>query len=146
MIYGKFDLNDTSSFKVFDALLYSKSRFNNSGIYFSYDLADAFDGRILLNALLGFQGLHYRFNSTSPTEFRLLYPQGFEVVYKHAFVENYHATYGMFLSTSAEKYTNAWLRYGKKNFLELNYINWGHGTSSMKMWGLSIGIPFLSAF
>ncbi|MDO9183085.1 MAG: hypothetical protein Q7U04_11785, partial [Bacteriovorax sp.] len=138
MIYGKLDINETSSFKAFDALLYSKSRFNNSGLYFSYDLADAFDGRILLSALLGFQGLHYQYASENPTEFRLIYPQGFEVVYKHAFIENYHATYGMFLSTnSAEVYTNAWLRYGKSSFLEINYINWGHEFSKIKMWGLS---------
>ena len=146
MIYGKFDINETSSFKAFDALLYSKSRFNNSGLYFSYDLADAFDGRVLIDALFGFQGLHYKYSSSTPTEFRLIYPQGFEVIYKHAFMENYNLVYGMFLSTSSESYTNAWLRYGKSSFLELNYINWGHDKSKMKMFGLSIGIPFLSAF
>ena len=146
MIYGKFDINETSSFKAFDALLYSKSHFNNSGLYFSYDLADAFDGRVLFQALLGFQGIHYTFSGNTPTEFRLLYPQGFEVVYKHAFVENYNLIYGMFLSTSSESYTNAWLRYGKSSFLELNYINWAHEKSKMKMFGLSIGMPFLSAF
>jgi hypothetical protein len=146
MIYGKFDINETSSFKAFDALLYSKSRFNNSGLYFSYDLADAFDGRVLINALLGFQGLHYKYSNDTPTEFKLIYPQGFEVIYKHAFIENYHLTYGMFLSTSSESYTNAWIRYGKSSFLELNYINWGHDKSHIKMLGLSIGIPFFSAF
>lgn len=146
MIYAKFDINETSSFKAFDALLYSKSRFNNSGLYFSYDLADAFDGRVLINALLGFQGLHYKYASNTPTKFRLIYPQGFELIYKHAFMENYHATYGMFLSTSSESYTNAWLRYGKRSFLELNYINWGHERNSIKMWGISIGIPFIGAF
>ncbi|MBC7537539.1 MAG: hypothetical protein H7281_01860 [Bacteriovorax sp.] len=146
MIYGKLDISETSSFKAFDALLYSKSRFNNSGLYFSYDLADAFDGRVLLNALLGFQGLHYKYSGDSPTEFRLIYPQGFEVIYKHAFIENYHLTYGMFFSTNSESYTNAWLRYGKNSFLELNYINWAHGRSHIEMWGLSIGIPFFNAF
>ena len=146
MIYGKFDINETSSLKAFDALLYSKSLFNNSGLYFSYDLADAFDGRVLFQALLGFQGLHYKYSGNSPTEFRLLYPQGFEVIYKHAFIENYNLIYGMFLSTSSEAYTNAWLRYGKSSFLELNYINWAHEKSKMKMFGLSIGIPFFSAF
>jgi hypothetical protein len=146
MIYGKLDINETSSFKAFDALLYSKTFFNNSGLYFSYDLAEAFDGRILLNTLIGFQGLHYKFSDQTPTTFRLIYPQGFEVIYKHAFVENYNLTYGMFLSTSAEIYTNAWLRYGKSSFLELNYIEWAHDQSHIKMWGLSVGIPFFSAF
>jgi hypothetical protein len=146
MIYGKLDINETSSFKAFDALLYNKSFFNNSGLYFSYDLAEAFDGRVLFQALLGFQGLHYKYSSSSPTVFRLIYPQGFEVVYKHIFVENYNLMYGMFLSTSSESYTNAWLRYGKSSFLELNYIDWGQEKSHIKMIGLSIGIPFMSGF
>ncbi len=145
MIYGKYELNDTASFKAFDALLYSKSFFNNSGMYFSYDLAEAFDGRLYLNALLGFQGLHYQYSKNDKTVFRLLYPQGFEVFYKHAFIENYTLTYGMFVSTSSEKYTNTWLRYGKSTFLELNYINWQYNQSKIKMWGLSIGIPIFSA-
>lgn len=146
MLYGKFDLTDTASFKAFDALLYSKSYFNNSGLYFSYDLASAFDERVLINALLGFQGLHYRYKAHDKTVFRLIYPQGFEVIYKHAFKENYNLTYGMFLSTTSETYTNAWIRYGKGTFLEFNYINWGHQLSEIKMWGLSVGIPFFNLF
>ena len=145
MIYAKYDLTETASIKAFDALLYSKSFFNNSGLYFSYDLAQALDERVLVNALIGFQGLHYRYTTGSPTVFRVIYPQGFEILYKHAFIENYNLAYGMFLSTNSEKYTNAWFRYGKKNFLELNYITWGHEKSQIKMWGLSVGIPFFNA-
>jgi hypothetical protein len=146
MIYGKLDLTDTASFKAFDALLYSKTFFNNSGLYFSYDLASAFDERVLINALLGFQGLHYRYTKNSPTVFRLIYPQGFEFIYKHAFIENYALTYGMFLSTSSESYLNGWIRYGKKNFLEINYIKWGYRDTQIKMIGLSLGIPFIGLF
>lgn len=150
MLYAKYDLTETASLKAFDALLYAKSRFNNSGFYFSYDLAAAFDGRVLLNALLGFQGLHYKYSNATTTDFHLIYPQGFELIYKHAFIENYHLTYGMFLSTSAEAYTNAWLRYGKGSFLELNYINWENEKDSIKrsikMWGISVGLPLFSAF
>lgn len=144
MLYGKFDFNETTSLKGFDALLYSKTFFNNSGVYFSYDLAEILDGRVLINTLLGFQGLHFKYSPQTPTQFRLIYPQGFEVLYKHAFIQNYSLFYGMFFSTSAEQYTNTWIRYGKRGFIELNYINWGLGENKIKMWGLSIGIPFLS--
>lgn len=150
MFYAKYDLTETASFKAFDALMYSKVKFNNSGLYFSYDLATIFDGRILLNALLGLQGLHYQFGSLNKTEFQLIYPQGFEFIYKHAFIENYNLMYGMFLSTGDNTYTNAWLRYGKRGFLELNYIEWGNHTSinkpHIRMWGLSVGLPFFNAF
>jgi hypothetical protein len=148
MIYGKLELTETSSIKAFDALLYSKSLFNNSGVYFSYDLAELFDGRILIDTLLGFQGLNYRYKKGSPTEFRLIYPQGFEVIYKHAFgIQNKHLTYGMFLSTNtSEPYTNSWIRWGGKLFFELNYINWEHNDKKITMSGLSIGFPFFEAF
>jgi hypothetical protein len=147
MIYGKFDLTESSSFKAFDAFLYSKSLFNNSGLYFSYDLAEVFDGRILINTLLGLQGLHYRYKTSSHTDFQILYPQGFEVVYKHVFgLTNRHLTYGMFLSTGTQNYTNSWLRFGGKVFYELNYINWEYNTKKISMVGLSIGFPFIEAF
>ncbi len=146
MLYAKYDLTETASIRGFDALLYSKSLFNNSGLYFSYDLAAAFDGRVLLNALLGFQGLHYKYSPSHGTEFHVIYPQGFELVYKHAFIENYNLIYGMFLSTSAQSYTNAWLRYGKGSFLEFNYIDWENNKSHIQMWGISVGLPFFSAF
>lgn len=149
MIYGKFALTETASIKAFDALLYSKSLFNNSGLYFSYDLAEVFDNRIFINALLGFQGIHYSYKrKTSGTEFKTLYPQGFEVLFKHAFgLENYNLFYGMFLSTNQERYTNAWVRFGKSTFLELNYIDWASSSSSkIQMWGVSLGFPFISGF
>ncbi len=147
MLYGKFDLTPTTSFKAFDALVYAKTLFNNSGMYFSYDLAEIFDGRILINTLLGFQGLHYKYDKASDTKFEMLYPQGFEVIYKHAFgIENKHLTYGMFLSTDSNEYTNAWIRYGGRFFWELNYINWAHTPNKISMYGLSIGFPVFEAF
>lgn len=147
MLYGKFDLTPTTSFKAFDALVYAKTLFNNSGMYFSYDLAEIFDGRILINTLLGFQGLHYKYDKASSTKFEMLYPQGFEVIYRHAFgIENKHLTYGMFLSTDSNEYTNAWIRYGGRFFWELNYINWAHTPNKISMYGLSIGFPIFEAF
>lgn len=147
MLYGKFDLTENTSVKAFDALVYSKSLFNNSGLYFSYDLAEIFDGRVLLNTLLGFQGINYRYSKDTRAEMRVLYPQGFEVIYKHAFgIQNKHLFYGMFLSTSGETYTNSWIRYGGRTFTELNYIKWGQGDKKISMIGLSIGFPLLEAF
>ena len=148
MLYGKLDLTDVTSLKVFDALLYSKTLFNNSGLYFSYDLAEAFDSRLVFNALLGFQGLHFRYDSKSNTQFRLIYPQGFEVTWKHLLgKENLHLTYGMFISTDkSEDYTNAWIRVGTKTFWEINYIDWKYQNSKVSTWGLSMGIPLANFF
>jgi hypothetical protein len=148
MLYGKFDLSETSSFKAFDALVYNdKSLFNNSGLYFSYDLAQVYDGQIILGALLGFQGLHYRYDSGYPTEFEVIYPQGFELTYNHPFgLRNRYLTYGMFISTTQDLYRNIWLRFGSGIFYELNYITWGSDIAEIEMWGLSIGFPLFKAF
>ncbi len=148
MLYGKFDVGETSSFKFFDAAVIQKTFFNNAGFYFSYDLAEAFDGRVVLNTLLGLQGLHYKYSNAKDSRFRAIYPQGFEVIWKHPFArENEYMTYGMFLSTSSsEDYTNSWFRWGKKYFWELNYIHWKHETSEITMWGVSVGIPLASFF
>lgn len=150
MIYGKFDLTETSSLKAFDALIYSKSFFNNSGLYFSYDLAEVFDGRILINTLLGFQGINYSYKNSDAQDFAVLYPQGFEFIYKHAFGNlNKNLTFGMFLSTTSEVYTNAWIRYGGRVFYEINYIDWASKEfegKKISMVGLSIGFPIFEAF
>lgn len=148
MLYGKLDLTDTSSLKFFDAALIQKTFFNNMGLYFSYDLAEVFDGRIIFNTLLGFQGLNFKYSADSVANSRMIYPQGFEVLWKHPFnQENYYLTYGMFLSTdNTEDYTNAWLRYGKSYFWEVNYIRWKYLESDISMWGLSIGLPLTSFF
>ena len=148
MLYAKYELSETSSIKAFDALVFdNKSLFNNSGLYFSYDLAQVLDGQVILGALLGFQGLHYRFDSGYPNTFEAIYPQGFELTYNHAFgIRNYYLSYGMFLSTTQETYRNIWLRYGSQVFYELNYITWGNDSAEIEMWGLSIGFPLFKAF
>ncbi|MCM2352368.1 MAG: hypothetical protein NDI63_02045 [Pseudobdellovibrio sp.] len=148
MLYGKLELSETSSFKAFDALVYdSKSLFNNSGLYFSYDLAQVFDGQVILGALLGFQGLHYKYDEGYPTEFEVIYPQGFELTYNHPFgLTNRYLSYGMFLSTTQELYRNMWLRFGSSVFYELNYITWGSDIAEIEMWGLSVGFPLFKAF
>lgn len=148
MLYAKLELTETSSFKAFDALVYdNKSLFNNSGLYFSYDLAQVFDGKVILGALLGFQGLHYRYDLGFPTEFEVIYPQGFELTYNHPFgLQNRYISYGMFVSTTQELYRNIWLRFGSAVFYELNYITWGSDIAEIEMWGLSIGFPLFKAF
>lgn len=147
MLYGRFDINKSSSIKFFDALVYPKTLFNNSGIYFSYDLAEAFDGRVIINTLLGFQGLHYKHDSHSTLNFDMIFPQGFEVTYKHAFsLENYHLVYGMFILNGEKDYSNLWLRFGEKVFYEINYMSWKYEDINYKTWGLSVGIPLAQWF
>jgi len=147
MLYGKYDLTETSSIKAFDALISHHAFFNNSGLYYSNDLAHVFDGDLIFGALIGFQGLHYRYDDGFDTEFEVIFPQGFELTYNNPFgFKNKYVSYGMFLSTTQETYRNIWLRFGDQIFYEVNYIAWGKEKSAIDMWGLSVGLPLFKAF
>ena len=45
----------------------------------------------------------------------------------HAFgIDGFLVNYGMFLSPDSNvQYNNIWIRWGKKYFWEINYIDWG---------------------
>lgn len=146
MLYGKFDLLKNSSFRFFDAIVANKGLFNHLGIYFAYELASIYDNRFQIIPLLGLQAITYKFDSSTKSYNQLIYPQGFEAVYQHAFgLENYSLIYGMFLSTETDvTYKNLWVRFGKKTFYEVNYIEWSFENRSVKTWGLSVGLPFMS--
>jgi hypothetical protein len=148
MFYGRYDLLKTTSLRFFNATVASGSLFNNGGLYFAYELADAFDGRLELVPLLGAQILSFDYDDEKDAYHKAIYPQGAELVWNNAFnVENYLVVYGMFLSTSSQQeYQNLWIRWGKKYFWELNYINWEQDGLKAKMWGLSIGLPLFQAF
>ncbi|MCK5072578.1 MAG: hypothetical protein KAQ98_04070 [Bacteriovoracaceae bacterium] len=146
MLYANLNLSQNTSLRAFDALMWETSFFNNAGIYFAYNLGTALDGRLLFIPLLGFQALAFRYDNRIDTYHKFIFPQGFEIVYKHPFgLENYALVYGMFISTSSadDDYQNLWVRFGKKIFWEINYINWSDDTKKASMWGLSIGIPFV---
>jgi len=146
MIYGNFYIRHLTSIRFFDAVVWEKSLFNNFGTYFAYELGTALDQRFQLTALLGVQALSFRHGENRDIYTRGIYPQGFELVYTHAFgIKNCSLVYGMFLSTSgSEPYKNLWIRMGRSIFWELNYIDWSYEGRRASMWGLSIGFPFLS--
>jgi hypothetical protein len=97
--------------------------------------------------LLGFQGLSTKYSNKYDSYHKIIYPQGFELVYKHPFkMKNYSFVLGLFTNASVadDNYNNIWIRFGKKIFWELNYINWENKEKKASMWGFSVGIPFLS--
>lgn len=148
MIYGKYDLMDTTSLRFFNATVSRGSTFNNGGLYLAYEIANVFDGRVQVIPLLGAQFLTFDYNSEVPERNKIIYPQGFEVVWKHSFgIKNTTMIYGMFISGSdTEPYKNLWLRWGTRIFGELNYIEWSHGSQKVKTYGLSVGLPLFSFF
>jgi hypothetical protein len=142
MLYGKFDLTNEHSLKLFNAYLNEKTTFNNFGVYFSSDIAKIWNNRLVFNTLLGFQGL--RFNSPDQTNMsQFIYPQGLEVTLNHPFeLKNYKLILGGFISPERNvTYHNLWLRFGKKIFYEINYLSWQQNNNYIRAYGLSIGVP-----
>jgi hypothetical protein len=148
MLYGKFDLTDTNSLRFFEAYFQQETLFNNFGLYYAYDVGAAFDRRILMSLNLGFQGVQFRHKTKGKLDNMIIFPQGLELVYRHAFgLQNYNLVYGMFLPTSMqEDYRNVWLRFGKRTFIEWNYLSWHRKDRFVQAWGLSVGFPFMTLF
>lgn len=148
MLYGRWDLSESSSLRIFEAMVYRGSIFSNTGLYFAYDLASAFDNKIRIVPLLGAQILTFRKDKNSDSTNNVIYPQGFEATFNHAFgIKNFNFTFGTFLSTqTGETYKNLWLRWGSGIFWELNYIKWGHENKSAETAGFSVGIPIGKLF
>ena len=148
MLYANFYLSENTSIRGFDALVKEQSLFNNFGLYFAYLVGQALDNKIEVVPLLGLQALSFKFNDEHSTIHKLIFPQGVEIIYKHAFgLKNYSLVYGMFLNPSSrEKYKNLWVRFGSGFFWELNLIEWELEEKFARMWGLSIGIPWLGFF
>lgn len=147
-LYGNYTLNLETSIRLFNAFAYaSDSYFNNAGLYIAYDVAKIFDSRIVVTPLFGFQLVTHS-HKEGPSKTQELFPQGFELVYKHAFgKKNYVLGFGTFISTSSDdEYQNTWIRYGKKTFFELNYLSWKEDDRYTKTWGLSLGFPIGSFF
>ncbi|MCB9060204.1 MAG: hypothetical protein H6622_01615 [Halobacteriovoraceae bacterium] len=149
MFYGKFEFDNTTSLRFFDAAVLRDSLFNNFGLYFAYELAEVFDKRISIIPLLGIQGLTFRYGPKGEVKTDLIYPQGFEFSFRHPFgLKNYVLGGGMFLdASSVYDYSNAWIRFGKGIFWELNYISWDDKAGDKTaMYGISVGLPLVSFF
>lgn len=148
MIYGKFDLTDSTSIRFFEAYFQQETLFNNFGFYYAYDVGAAFDKRILLALNLGFQGVQFRHKTKGKLDNMIIFPQGIEMVYRHAFgMQNYNLVFGTFLPTSMqEDYRNVWLRFGKRTFAEWNYLSWRRKDRFVQAWGISVGFPFVTLF
>lgn len=144
MWYFNYKMDNDSSIRGFEALVTKRSLFNNLGVYYASDIAKPLDRKLTITTLLGMQHLYYKFNDGFPVKSEPIFPQGIEINYRHAFgIENYLINAGAFLSPSESvRYQNIWLRWGKGIFWELNYIYWGKGDFSAKMWGLSAGFFF----
>ena len=155
MLYGNLRLRpeDSLSIRVFEAAVAQSPAdtafFNNLGLYFAYDLARVLDNRLALTALLGLQGVTFAPAGLSRSAYNeAVFPQGFELSYLDAFgLRNKTLSGGMFLQPTASKpYQNFWGRFGGRWFGELNYISWRSGGRSARMWGFSIGVPFVQLF
>ena len=148
MLYGNFYLNQSSSLRFFDSFSKSKTTFHNWGVYFAWDLAEFCDQRCLITSLVGAQGVHYQYSSQKDFQSEVIYPQGFEFIYKHPFgKENYRFSYGMFSRLSGlYDYQNIWIRYGKKSFWKLNFIEWQSQSRKASLFGVSFGFPLGSFF
>lgn len=142
--YLNYKISETTSVRGFDAAVFKESTFNNAGVYVGNDFGFSFDNKLYFTTLIGMQYLYFKYDEDSPEVSEAIFPQGIELMYRHAFdIPNYIISGGIFLSTTDSiEYENAWIRWGKSYFWELNLISWGRDEFEVKTWGLSVGFPF----
>lgn len=142
--YLNYKISDNTSIRGFDAAVFQDSVFNNAGVYVGNDFGFSFDNKLYFTTLIGMQYLYFRYDEESPEVSEAIFPQGIEFMYRHAFdIPNYIISGGIFLSTEAGiEYENAWIRWGKNYFWELNLIAWSRDEFEVRTWGLSVGFPF----
>lgn len=144
MFYINYKISDTSSVRGFEAAVFKDSVFNNAGIYLGSDFGFSLDNKLYFSTLIGVQHLYFKFDEDSEVISEPIFPQGIEFMYRHAFdIPNYIISGGIFLSPSESvDYTNAWVRWGKNYFWELNLISWGKDDFKATTYGVSVGFPF----
>lgn len=142
--YLNYKISDTASVRGFDAAVFKDSNFNNAGAYLGNDFGFALDNKLYFTTLIGMQYLYFKFDEDSDPVSEAIFPQGIEFMYRHAFgITNYIVSGGIFLSTTDSiEYENAWIRWGKSYFWELNLISWAKDDIEVKTWGVSLGFPF----
>ncbi|MCT4641541.1 MAG: hypothetical protein N4A33_04535 [Bacteriovoracaceae bacterium] len=148
MVYTNFKINHSTSIRGFDAAVWNDSTFNNAGIYLANDFSYAFDKQLVMTTLLGVQYLHFKFNSNSTSYNEPIYPQGIEFTYRNFLdIPHYILSGGIFLSTQNDlEYKNAWIRWGKGYYWELNLITWAKNEFSATTYGLSVIFPLAKLF
>ncbi|MCB9095005.1 MAG: hypothetical protein H6621_08065 [Halobacteriovoraceae bacterium] len=149
MLYANFQLSPDKSFRMFNAMIYNESYFNNAGFYYAYTNS-SLDNRLLITPLLGLQSINIKNHLSKRSFSDFIGPQGVEFIWNHAFdIPGYIVGMGLFIAPGSNvDYKNMWIRWGKKYFWELNYLSYRNDEEELftKSWGVSIGIPFFQLF
>ncbi len=143
--YASYLLNDASQLVFFNSTLIHKNGFADSGAYMKARTALFLEDRLSFHVLLGGQAMAVR--SRGKVEFIPNFPQGAEILFRNAFRPRTHLMAGAFIypTINGHSYNNIYLRWGGRQFIELNYISWkqpidGRSVSGSKL-GLSYGMP-----
>jgi hypothetical protein len=119
MGYFNFQLDDETSIRGFDALILKDSLFNNAGIYLANDIASVLDNKLTFTTLIGLQHLYFQFDADSSNVSDVIFPQGIEFLYRHAFgITDYIIGGGAFFKSIRNSRLSKYLDpLGKRNFL-----------------------------
>jgi hypothetical protein len=149
-LYGSYFINETTRMVAFDATSISNYLWSDLGLYLSTENATMFDQRCSMNLLFGGHILAFR------NEGRVFavpsYPQGFEFIYRDAFMPGRNFSLGGFVypEINGRSYYNMWIRWGGKLFWELNYLSakesFGDQVVNSKSIGITIGYPIVRFF
>jgi hypothetical protein len=144
-LYASYFLNDASQLVFFNSTLVHKNGFADSGAYMRARTALFLEDRLSFHVLLGGQIMAVR--SNGKINFIPNFPQGAEILFRNAFKPRMNLMAGAFIypTIAGQSYNNIYLRWGGRQFVEINYISWMQPIDDRSVagskWGLSFGFP-----
>jgi hypothetical protein len=146
-LYSSYHYSDTTKFVGFGIFSLEKHHYLDVGIYVRLENFRLLDRRVGVHLLFG--GHAFGFVSDGKSYLGASAPQGFEITGNDLFGKGSKVALGAFIypSIGKESYYNAWLRWGRSVFVELNYLAWEtsfqNRSFSSSMVGLALGFPVL---
>lgn len=141
-LYASYALAEKFRFVAFDATSFHAHAFyTDLGVYVHNESFRALDERLSFNLLLG---AHMDlFQNGGMWFIRPGAPQGFEFVFRDAFLRRHNFSTGAFIypNINEKLYYNVWGRFGKGSwFGEINYLAWREKGNTENVYSRSIGL------
>ena len=138
--YAAYFLNENAYLVAFSALVLDRPGFTDTGVYLRQETARIFDKRLKVNVLLG---MHVIAMSThGQLNYLPSAPQGVEFIYADAGLRRANFALGAFIypQIGDKSYYNVWVRWGKRTFLEFNYLSLEEKINGASLQSSSVGL------
>lgn len=149
-LYGSYFISEGIRFVGFNATSIGSFGYNDLGFYMHSENFKILDRRLSINLLLGGHVIGFFAGGSAYMLFGI--PQGIEMIFSDFIQRGMNLSLGGFVypKIDGKAYNNVWLRWGTRNFIELNYILWEEVVRNEPVFsrnlGITLGFPLSQFF